>query len=213
MTTSIPTSGRRRSPQRHRSLSVLATRRHRRRSRPASTPVPCGHRELAHDLEHRHRRAHRQRRLANEVHIVGKKRWRTVDGARSPTATNMFGITPRRADLAAWAAEHGLAAHRDRRLAGLDPARGRHAPGGLRLVFGQEGPGLSDAIRPFLDQTRSIAQFDRRGPINAGVASGIAMHAWISNTPRSRRTVDPSTAPDPAALNPRGVPAASCRES
>ena len=49
----------------------------------------------------------------------------------------------------------------------------------LLVVFGQEGPGLSDQIRPHLDQCRSIPQFGSTRSINAGVAAGIAMHAWI----------------------------------
>jgi tRNA G18 (ribose-2'-O)-methylase SpoU len=47
------------------------------------------------------------------------------------------------------------------------------------LLFGQEGPGLSDDARALCDQLYSIAQFGSTRSINAGVASGIAMHAWI----------------------------------
>ena len=47
------------------------------------------------------------------------------------------------------------------------------------LLFGQEGPGLSDAARERLDLVCSIAMFGSTRSINAGVASGIAMHAWI----------------------------------
>ena len=47
------------------------------------------------------------------------------------------------------------------------------------LLFGQEGPGLSEEARALADETLSIAQFGSTRSINAGVASGIAMHAWI----------------------------------
>jgi tRNA G18 (ribose-2'-O)-methylase SpoU len=47
------------------------------------------------------------------------------------------------------------------------------------LLFGQEGPGLSEAARAACDQLFSIAQYGSTRSINAGVASGIAMHAWI----------------------------------
>jgi len=47
------------------------------------------------------------------------------------------------------------------------------------LVFGQEGPGLSDAVREVATMVCSIAQYGSTRSINAGVASGIAMHAWI----------------------------------
>ena len=47
------------------------------------------------------------------------------------------------------------------------------------LVFGQEGPGISDAARSGAALTVSIAQFGSTRSINAGAAAGIAMHAWI----------------------------------
>jgi tRNA G18 (ribose-2'-O)-methylase SpoU len=47
------------------------------------------------------------------------------------------------------------------------------------LLFGQEGPGLSDEARDALDLVCSVAQYGSTRSINAGVASGIAMHAWI----------------------------------
>jgi tRNA C32,U32 (ribose-2'-O)-methylase TrmJ len=47
------------------------------------------------------------------------------------------------------------------------------------LLFGQEGPGLSVAARARCDEVYSIAQYGSTRSINAGVASGIAMHAWI----------------------------------
>jgi tRNA G18 (ribose-2'-O)-methylase SpoU len=47
------------------------------------------------------------------------------------------------------------------------------------LLFGQEGPGLSDAARAACSQVCSIAMFGSTRSINAGVASGIAMHTWI----------------------------------
>ena len=47
------------------------------------------------------------------------------------------------------------------------------------LIFGQEGPGLSDAARAASAQLLSIAQYGSTRSINAGVASGIAMHAWV----------------------------------
>jgi tRNA G18 (ribose-2'-O)-methylase SpoU len=47
------------------------------------------------------------------------------------------------------------------------------------LLFGQEGPGLSQAARSACDQLFSIAQYGSTRSINAGVAAGIAMHTWI----------------------------------
>ncbi|MDQ3454532.1 MAG: RNA methyltransferase, partial [Actinomycetota bacterium] len=47
------------------------------------------------------------------------------------------------------------------------------------LLFGQEGPGLSPAAREVASQVLSIRQFGSTRSINAGVASGVAMHEWI----------------------------------
>ena len=47
------------------------------------------------------------------------------------------------------------------------------------LVFGQEGPGITDDTRTGADLTVSIAQFGSTRSVNAGVAAGIAMHTWI----------------------------------
>jgi tRNA G18 (ribose-2'-O)-methylase SpoU len=47
------------------------------------------------------------------------------------------------------------------------------------LLFGQEGPGLTPGARAGAAMTVSIAQFGSTRSINAGVAAGIAMHAWV----------------------------------
>ena len=47
------------------------------------------------------------------------------------------------------------------------------------LLFGQEGPGISQTAGDGASFTVSIAQFGSTRSINAGVAAGIAMHAWI----------------------------------
>ena len=47
------------------------------------------------------------------------------------------------------------------------------------LLFGQEGPGLTARRAAARGDAVSIAQFGSTRSINAGVAAGIAMHAWI----------------------------------
>ena len=47
------------------------------------------------------------------------------------------------------------------------------------FLFGQEGPGLSEAAREACDGTFSIAQFGSTRSINAGAAAAIAMHTWV----------------------------------
>lgn len=49
----------------------------------------------------------------------------------------------------------------------------------MRLVLGQEGPGLSPEMEASCAQTLSIAQFGSTRSLNAGAAAAIAMHTWI----------------------------------
>jgi tRNA G18 (ribose-2'-O)-methylase SpoU len=52
-------------------------------------------------------------------------------------------------------------------------------PRSALLVFGQEGPGISEETSAGAELVVSIAQFGSTRSINASVAAGIAMHTWI----------------------------------
>jgi len=117
--------------------------------------------------------------LAAEVHIVGRKRW----NRRGAMVTDRYQHVrhhPEPDDLAGWAAENDLPLIGIDNLPGATPLGGAPLPPACVLVFGQEGPGLSEQIRPVLQECRSIPQFGSTRSINAGVAAGIAMHSWIS---------------------------------
>lgn len=47
------------------------------------------------------------------------------------------------------------------------------------LVFGGEGPGLSDEMQKAAEKTVMIEQFGSTRSVNVGVASGIAMYVWM----------------------------------
>jgi tRNA G18 (ribose-2'-O)-methylase SpoU len=64
-------------------------------------------------------------------------------------------------------------------LPGSRPLESAALPRRCVLLFGQEGPGLSEPARAASGAVFSIAQYGSTRSINAGVASGIAMHAWI----------------------------------
>ncbi|MEM8923964.1 MAG: TrmH family RNA methyltransferase [Actinomycetota bacterium] len=116
---------------------------------------------------------------AAEVHIVGKKRW----NRRGAMVTDRYQHLRHHPDpeaLAAWAAAAGVPLIGIDNLPGSTPLGDSPLPRVCALVFGQEGPGLSDAIRPHLGECRSIPQFGSTRSINAGVAAGIAMHTWIT---------------------------------
>ena len=117
--------------------------------------------------------------LAAEVHIVGNRKWnrrgamvtdRYQHVRHHPTPRGPRGVR-RRARAAG---------DRDRQ-----PARRRcrwrrtTCPADCVLLFGQEGPGLTEDAHAICTDVLSIAQFGSTRSINASAAAAIAMHAWI----------------------------------
>jgi tRNA G18 (ribose-2'-O)-methylase SpoU len=116
--------------------------------------------------------------LAEAVHIVGKKRW----NRRGAMVTDRYQHVRHHADVAgfvAWARAADLPVLAVDNLPGARPLESADLPRACVLLFGQEGSGLSDEARDAADGVLSIAQFGSTRSINAGVAAGIAMHAWI----------------------------------
>ncbi len=116
--------------------------------------------------------------LAKEVHIVGNRRW----NRRGAMVTDRYQhvrhhATP--ADLAAYLHEHGAVLLGIDNLPGSEPIETLELPQRCCLLFGQEGPGLSEAAREACDGTFSITQFGSTRSINASAAAAIAMHTWI----------------------------------
>ena len=116
--------------------------------------------------------------LAAEVHIVGRRRWNRR-GAMVTDRYQHVRYHDTVDDLVRWAHAAGLVVAGIDNLPGSQPLESVVLPRKCLLLFGQEGPGLSDDARALCDQLYSIAQFGSTRSINAGVASGIAMHAWI----------------------------------
>ena len=116
--------------------------------------------------------------LAAEVHIVGRRRW----NRRGAMVTDRYQHIRHHEDVAAlldWAAAEGLPVVAVDNLPGAEPLETVRLPRECVLLFGQEGPGVSEGARLRAARTVSIAQFGSTRSINAGVASGIAMHAWV----------------------------------
>jgi tRNA G18 (ribose-2'-O)-methylase SpoU len=116
--------------------------------------------------------------LAEAVHVVGRKRW----NRRGAMVTDRYQHVRHHPDvgaLVAWAREAGLPLLAVDNLPGARPLETAELPRACVLLFGQEGTGLSDEARDAADGVLSIAQFGSTRSINAGVAAGIAMHAWI----------------------------------
>lgn len=116
--------------------------------------------------------------LAAEVHIVGRRRW----NRRGAMVTDRYQHVrhhPGIAEFLAWAQAADLPVIGIDNLPGSRPLETAALPRRCVLLFGQEGPGLSEAARAAAGQLLHIAQYGSTRSINAGVASGIAMHWWI----------------------------------
>jgi tRNA G18 (ribose-2'-O)-methylase SpoU len=124
--------------------------------------------------------------LAAEVHIVGRRRW----NRRGAMVTDRYQHVRHHADvagLAAFAAAQHLPVVAVDNHPGAVPLETAVLPERCVLLFGQEGPGLTAQAREVAALTVSIAQFGSTRSINAGVAAGIAMHAWIRQHADPRR--------------------------
>lgn len=112
------------------------------------------------------------------VHIVGRRRWNRR-GAMVTDRYQRLCHHDSTAELMEFARAAGLGVVAVDNVPGAARLEETALPRDCLLVFGQEGPGITDDIRSGAAITVSIAQFGSTRSINAGVAAGIAMHAWI----------------------------------
>ena len=116
--------------------------------------------------------------LAEAVHIVGQRKW----NRRGAMVTDRYQHLEHHEsvdDFVETVASRKLSVVGIDNLPGSQPIETTRLPRHCVLVFGQEGPGLSKAVRDVAELVLSITQFGSTRSINAGVASGIAMHTWI----------------------------------
>lgn len=112
------------------------------------------------------------------VHIVGRRRW----NRRGAMVTDRYLDVHHHNDvagLAAFAAANGLAVVVVDNTPDAQRLETATLPRECVLLFGQEGPGVTGEARAAAALTVSIAQFGSTRSINAGVAAGVAMHAWV----------------------------------
>jgi tRNA G18 (ribose-2'-O)-methylase SpoU len=116
--------------------------------------------------------------LAEAVHIVGRRRW----NRRGAMVTDRYQHVVYHPDvetLAAWAKQRDLVLLGVDNLPGSLPIDEYELPRRCLLLFGQEGPGLSDEARAAVRDVLHLKQFGSTRSINAGVASGVAMYEWV----------------------------------
>ncbi|MEC9059641.1 MAG: RNA methyltransferase, partial [Actinomycetota bacterium] len=116
--------------------------------------------------------------LASAVHIVGDRKW----NRRGAMVTDRYQHLEHHATVDQFVTSmiaRELTVVGVDNLPGAQPIETTALPKNCVLVFGQEGPGLSPQVRNVAELVLSITQFGSTRSINAGVASGIAMHTWI----------------------------------
>jgi tRNA G18 (ribose-2'-O)-methylase SpoU len=115
---------------------------------------------------------------AASVRIVGQRRWNRRGAMVTDRYQHVVHV-PTIDELLAWALAEDLPLIGIDNLPGSVPLEAAELPERCILLFGQEGPGLSEAARAAADRVCSILQVGSTRSINAGVASGIAMHTWL----------------------------------
>ncbi|KHO24879.1 TrmH family RNA methyltransferase [Mycolicibacterium setense] len=113
------------------------------------------------------------------VHIVGRRRWNRR-GAMVTDRYQRLRHHDTTAELLSFAADAGLTVVAVDNVPGAARLEQTELPRDCLLIFGQEGPGITPEAQSGAAVTVSIAQFGSTRSINAGVAAGIVMHAWIT---------------------------------
>jgi len=116
--------------------------------------------------------------LAAEVHIIGNKRW----NRRGAMVTDRYQhVThhPTVADFVTWAKANGVPIIAIDNVPGCKQIETYSLPEECVLLFGQEGPGLSEDAISASRVVLEITQFGSTRSINASAAAAIAMHNWV----------------------------------
>ena len=113
------------------------------------------------------------------VHVVGRRRWNRR-GAMVTDRYQRLRHHDTTAELLAFATDARLTVVAVDNVPGAARLESVPLPRECLLIFGQEGPGITEDAKAGAALTVSIAQFGSTRSINAGVAAGIAMHAWIA---------------------------------
>lgn len=116
--------------------------------------------------------------LAEEVHIIGNRRWNRR-GAMVTDRYQHVSHHPTVEDFVAWAKDRNLPIIAIDNVPGCQKIEEYALPVECVLLFGQEGPGLSEAAIEAAHVVLEITQFGSTRSINASAAAAITMHQWV----------------------------------
>ena len=115
---------------------------------------------------------------ADTVHIVGRRRW----NKRGAMVTDRYQHVVHHPDVetfVAWARDHRLPVLGVDNVEGSVPVETFDLPERCVLLFGQEGPGLSEEAVAASEALLAISQFGSTRSLNASAAAAVVMHAWV----------------------------------
>ena len=116
---------------------------------------------------------------AHTVHIIGRRRW----NKRGAMVTDRYQHIIHHDTVEAfsrWAADAALPVIAIDNVPGSVIIETFDFPAGCVLLFGQEGPGLSEQAISSAAAIVEISQFGSTRSINASAAAAVTMHAWIT---------------------------------
>ncbi len=122
---------------------------------------------------------------AETVHVIGRKRW----NKRGAMVTDRYQHVLHHATVAEfseWAAVKELPIIAIDNVPGSVAIESFDFPRECILLFGQEGPGLSDEAIAAAAAVVEITQYGSTRSINASAAAAVAMYAWLSQHAGSR---------------------------
>lgn len=113
---------------------------------------------------------------AERVHVIGRRQW----NRRGAMVTDRYLTIEHHPTI-----EGFVQSVSGRTIVAVDNVSGANdlsvalLPEQCVLVFGGEGPGLSDRMLAIAHQTVMIEQFGSTRSVNVGVAAGIVMYEWM----------------------------------
>lgn len=115
---------------------------------------------------------------ADTVHIVGRRRW----NKRGAMVTDRYQHVEHREDITAlveWAQAEGIPIIAIDNVPGCVPMETFDWPERCVMLFGQEGPGLTDEAVAAAQAVVEITQYGSTRSINASAAAAISMFSWV----------------------------------
>lgn len=109
------------------------------------------------------------------VHIIGKRHWNRRGAMVTDRYLDIFQHKTVEEFVIAVEGRHIIAVDN---LPGAEPLSKTELPKKAVLVFGGEGPGLSEEMQKAAEKMVMIEQLGSTRSVNVGVASGIIMYEW-----------------------------------